>query len=254
MVGFSRPGGGSAKGGTSVYTSLRAYFAWYADPLWGSASHTALQVRGASSSSSRARHDTPRLSRLIVMYRATGQLPVTEATTSPQIRKASSTCDAETTSGGTIRTTFEYAPQVSSSKPLFDAACCTAAAVAVSGRPSAVVNSVPTKSPSPRTSPIDGVLSATSRAPSISCRPRSAAFSTRPSSWMTSSVASAAAHETALPPYVPPCEPGHAFAISSSEAAMADNGNPLARPFAVVTMSGLTPKWSCPQNLPVRPN
>ena len=80
-----------------------------------------------------------------------------------------------------------------------------------------------------------------------------AAFSTRPSDCTTSSVASAAAHATALPPYVPPCEPGHAFAISAVGAAIADSGNPLARPFAVITTSGRTSKWSWPQNRPVRP-
>src|SRR4051812_3345835 len=181
------------------------------------------------------------------------QLPVTDATTSPQMRSASSTCSALTTSGGTMRTTFMYGPQVSSSRPFLAAVCCAAAAVAASGSPSAVVNSEPTSSPSPRTSPIAGVLSAITRAPSNSWRPRSAAFSTRFSCWMTSSVAIAAAHETALPPYVPPCDPGNAFAISSCEAAIPDSGKPLARPFAMSTMSGETSKWSCPQNLPVRP-
>src|SRR4051794_1622266 len=181
------------------------------------------------------------------------QLPVTDATTSPQMRSASSTCSAVTTSGGTMRTTFMYGPQVSSSRPFFDAVCWAAAAVAASGSPSAVVNSEPTSSPSPRTSPIAGVLSAINRAPSSSWRPRSAAFSTRFSRWMTSRVAIAAAHETALPPYVPPCEPGNALAISSSEAAMPDSGKPLARPFAVTRMSGVTPKWSWPQKRPVRP-
>lgn len=46
----------------------------------------------------------------------------TPATTSPQIRSASSTCSESTISGGTIRTTFMYAPQVSRSNPLEDAA------------------------------------------------------------------------------------------------------------------------------------
>ncbi len=72
---------------------------------------------------------------------------------------------------------------------------------------------------------------------------------------MTSSVARAAAHATALPPYVPPCDPGLALAIRAAGAAIAESGKPLARPLAVVTMSGTRPSlywWA--QNFPVRPN
>jgi hypothetical protein len=55
----------------------------------------------------------------------------------------------------------------------------------VSGLPSGPVNSEPTSRPRPRTSPITGVFSPMCRAPSSSWRPRAAAFSTSPSSWIS---------------------------------------------------------------------
>ena len=67
-------------------------------------------------------------------------------------------------------------------------------------------------------------------------------------------VASAAAQATALAPYVPPWEPGQALAMRASGAAMAESGNPEAMPLAVMRMSASTPKWSPPQNFPVRPH
>ena len=90
------------------------------------------------------------------------------------------------------------APQVSISSPLSAAACWAAAARAVSGLPSAVVNSDPTINPRPRTSPTASV--ARSRAPESSWLPRSAALATNPSSSITLIVASAAAQETAFAP------------------------------------------------------
>src|SRR5699024_8829597 len=124
--------------------------------------------------------------------------PHTSANVSDQMFRPSSTSSAVITSGGIIRTVFMYAPQVSISSPFCAASFCAAEARWGSGLPSAVVNSEPTIRPRPRTSPIPAT--ARSRAPESSCSPRSAAFSTRCSSAITSKVALAAAHATALPP------------------------------------------------------
>src|SRR5699024_5028117 len=71
----------------------------------------------------------------------------TSASTSDQMPRPSSISAAVTTNGGIIRTVFMYAPQVSISRPLAAAACWAAAARALSGRPSGVVNSEPTSRP-----------------------------------------------------------------------------------------------------------
>ena len=65
-------------------------------------------------------------------------------------------------------------------------------------------------------------------------------------------VASAAATATGLPPKVEACAPG-AQSMMSARAIIALNGSPLAMPFAVVKMSGATPKCSAAHILPVRP-
>ena len=57
---------------------------------------------------------------------------------------------------------------------------------------------------------------------------------------MTSSVAFAAAHDTTLPPYVPPWLPGFQRVISSCRARIPDSGRPEAMPFAMTRMSGST--------------
>ncbi len=58
---------------------------------------------------------------------------------------------------------------------------------------------------------------------------------------MTSSVASAAAHETGLPPNVERCSPGWKESAISGRAMNPPSGNPLAMPLAMVMMSGSTP-------------
>ena len=61
---------------------------------------------------------------------------------------------------------------------------------------------------------------------------------------MTSSVASAAAHATTLPPYVPPCAPGAQRASVARGARTPDSGSPDAMPLAITMMSGVTPQCS----------
>ena len=79
-------------------------------------------------------------------------------------------------------------------------ACCTARAVAASGLPSAPVNSIPSMSPLPRTSPMTPWSVRIFSRPAVSCTPRWREFSTSYSSSKTSRVAQAAAAATALPP------------------------------------------------------
>jgi len=65
-------------------------------------------------------------------------------------------------------------------------------------------------------------------------------------------VASAAAHDTGLPPNVEPWDPNSQF-MRSSRAIIAPSGMPLAIPLPESTMSGSTPKCSIAHILPVRP-
>ena len=71
---------------------------------------------------------------------------------------------------------------------------------------------------------------------------------------MTSRVAFAAAHETTLPPYVPPWVPGFHAAMSSARARIPDSGSPDAMPLAMTRMSGSTSQWRTANISPVRPN
>ncbi len=77
------------------------------------------------------------------------------------------------------------------------------------------------------------------------------AFCMRPFS-TRSSVTSAAAQHTGLPPKVEPCAPLSHF-MMLSRAMIAPSGMPLASPFAVSRMSGSTPSHSHANILPVRP-
>ena len=65
-------------------------------------------------------------------------------------------------------------------------------------------------------------------------------------------MASAAAHDTGLPPYVDPCVPT-VHVIFESLAIMAPSGIPLAMPLPASKMSGSTPKCSTAHIVPVRP-
>jgi len=69
-----------------------------------------------------------------------------------------------------------------------------------------------------------------------------------------SSAASAAAHARGLPAYVPPSPPGPGASMISARPTTAESGNPAARLFAIVMMSGSTPECSMANIFPVRPN
>ena len=77
-------------------------------------------------------------------------------------------------------------------------------------------------------------------------------FSPKPSSTRVVSVAYAAAMARLLPPNVDPWSPGEKAAATSERAAQAPMGKPEAMPFAMVTISGMTPKFWNPNGSPVR--
>ena len=110
---------------------------------------------------------------------------------------------------------------------------------------------MPIISPLPRTSPISGCLSCSSRSPAIRCAPTAAALATS-ESCSSSIVASAAAHDTGLPPNVLACAPG-GHAITSALAQVTPSGRPEAMPLAMVTTSAFRPKCSDANIFPVRP-
>ena len=114
-------------------------------------------------------------------------------------------------------------------------------------------NSTPTIRPGPRTSPIRSSSAMIRPRPAVSSTPRAAAFSTRPSSRIVRSTASAAAQATGLPPYVEPWAPRPQRVCSSREVTIADSGNPLATAFAMHTTSGTIPACSNAHIRPVRP-
>mmetsp|Transcript_14593 Transcript_14593/g.25461 ORF Transcript_14593/g.25461 Transcript_14593/m.25461 type:complete len:245 (+) Transcript_14593:230-964(+) len=132
-----------------------------------------------------------------------------------------------------------------------DAKCATAVRLL----PSKAPNSIPTMRPRPRTSMMLGCREAMSTRPFMSCTPRADAFSRMPSSLMTSMVATAAAHTTALAPYVPPMLPGTSLSKRCSLVANPARGYPLAMPLAKMRMSGcMAPSSNCskPHQVPVR--
>ena len=66
-------------------------------------------------------------------------------------------------------------------------------------------------------------------------------------------VASAAAHDTGLPPNVLACDPGGHAPIRVDGAVVTPSGSPDAIPFAIVMMSGATRACSIANIFPVRP-
>ncbi len=110
---------------------------------------------------------------------------------------------------------------------------------------------MPIMSPRPRTSPTFLNRLGQSRSRSRMWPPTSAAFAINSLS-RSSMVASAAATATGFPPKVDACEPG-GQSMMSARAIMALSGSPLAMPFALVKISGATPKCSADHILPVRP-
>ena len=69
-----------------------------------------------------------------------------------------------------------------------------------------------------------------------------------------STAASAAAHATGFPPYVPPMPPRCAESMISARPVTALIGMPAPSDFAVVSRSGTTPECSIAKSRPVRPN
>ena len=116
-------------------------------------------------------------------------------------------------------------------------------------------SSIPTKSPSPRTSPMMACFSINLRKPSIKCVPTWRALACNCSSAMTSRTAIPIAHETGLPPKVLKYSmPLLNEAAISGVVTTAANGWPLPIGLPIVTMSGTTSCVSKPQKcVPMRP-
>ena len=77
----------------------------------------------------------------------------------------------------------------------------------------------------------------------------------RPSSSIALRTALPPAEHTGFPPKVLKCSRCDMVLAISSVVTTAASGSPLPIPFAIVTISGITPWFSNPQNLvPVRPN
>ncbi len=102
-------------------------------------------------------------------------------------------------------------------------------------------NSMATIAPRPRTSPIIATSCCSERRKGNMVSPSSRARETRFFSRSVLMVASAATAATGLPPYVPPSPPSWTAFISSARPVTPARGIPPARPFAVATMSGMTP-------------
>src|SRR6266851_5719820 len=141
------------------------------------------------------------------------------------------------------------------SKPFCRARSITC--VAASGAGSLVLrsftNSSACISPMPRTSPMSECLACNSSNLPRKYFPTTSAFSSKFSSSINSIVALAATLVTGLPPNVAMFAPWKLPAISGV-VTVRPTGAPLAIPFALVIMSGITSQFSMPNHfLPVRP-
>src|ERR1043166_4264350 len=155
------------------------------------------------------------------------------------IRSAVSTSASSTTSGGASRSALFPAP--SSSRPLRNARSTSACGTSGAGSrvPRSFTNSMPIMRPRPRTSPIEPYFSCSRLAPASNRSP-SRGTRGRSSCSTTSSVASAAAQHTGLPPKVLPCAPGCHFMIDSL-AMFAPIGMPLPPALGAEQDVGLDP-------------
>src|SRR2546426_4272662 len=115
-----------------------------------------------------------------------------------------------------------------------------------------VTNSVACIMPRPRRSPMNSYRSAISSSRRARWSPTFALRATRPSSSITSSVASDAAHATGFPPKVFECFPLSLKSISAGYTA-APIGSPPPRDLAIVKMSGTASECSIAHIFPVRP-
>mmetsp|Transcript_17569 Transcript_17569/g.68145 ORF Transcript_17569/g.68145 Transcript_17569/m.68145 type:complete len:248 (+) Transcript_17569:60-803(+) len=163
-----------------------------------------------------------------------------------------STSSSLTVSGG-MKRMVSNAPVGMSKRPSLTASSLTLAATP----PPGALNSTAFMRPRPRTSLITfGRCACMASSRPRSCLPRACEFSSRPSSLITSIVATAAAQDTGLPPYVPPIDDLGALTITSRLQATALRGMPEAMPLARSMMSGASSrlrKCSTAKNLPVLP-
>mmetsp|Transcript_43670 Transcript_43670/g.72567 ORF Transcript_43670/g.72567 Transcript_43670/m.72567 type:complete len:293 (+) Transcript_43670:131-1009(+) len=178
---------------------------------------------------------------------------VASSSASVKRSRARAMSSADTMSGGTNRTT--RAPAGTSNKPRLMACPTIAAAV---GTPSLSASSIPVMSPQPRTSlTIPGCLVAMSCSPARNSSPRLATWSNianDPSEPSTScATARPAAHANGLPPKVLAWSPGPKTVAATPRVSMQPMGTPPPSALADVKISGVTPRFSCPHNLPVRP-
>src|SRR5215469_18045623 len=152
------------------------------------------------------------------------------ASTSSSMRSAIAASSSSTTSGGARRIVLW--PQLRSSKPLRKAASSISCTMWCSGFfvCRSATNSMPIMSPRPRTSPMMSCFFASERKPSSKTLPTRVAFCMSPFS-MRSSVASAAAQATGLPPNVLPWLPWP-HDMTDSFAMIAPIGSPEPSPFA----------------------
>ncbi len=98
---------------------------------------------------------------------------------------------------------------------------------------------------------MSGCLPSSALSAAIKWAPTSAAFAIS-RSLSSLIVATAAAHDTGLPPNVLACAPG-GHVMMSARAAATPSGIPDAMPFAMAIMSGRTPVCSIANILPLRP-
>src|SRR5829696_5933819 len=156
-------------------------------------------------------------------------LELVHISTSSSSSRPASTSSPLIVNGGVSRRT------VSPAEPTSNPAASAAATTGAAGRSS----SAPSMSPQPRTPTTPG--SAASPLASLSPLARTDPSS---SSSSVSTTATAAAHETGLPPKVLPWSPGSKPSGASSRTSSAPIGRPLARPFASVTACGATSSCS----------
>ena len=173
----------------------------------------------------------------------------TSVSASSKILTAMSACSRVSTSGGENRTAFLPAP--SSSSPRANAALTTASRSSVGALLRLPIAHELDADHQPAAAHVaDQRMLVHQRLrgrPSDARRRRRRSRSSR--SFSSSIVASAAAHDTGLPPNVLACAPG-GHAISPRAPTATPSGMPDAMPFAIAIMSGSTPRVLDREHLP----
>mmetsp|Transcript_10495 Transcript_10495/g.32605 ORF Transcript_10495/g.32605 Transcript_10495/m.32605 type:complete len:232 (-) Transcript_10495:801-1496(-) len=158
--------------------------------------------------------------------------------------------------GGLIRITLLCWPPLPTSRPYERQRSMTSAVSSAAGSRvrRSRTSSMPTKRPTPRTSPMIWCLRLSSSSLGMRRRLISRALRCRPSASMMSSTAVPAAHATGFPPLVLKyCTPSKASAISRRHTT-APSGKPLPMGLPSTRMSGTTPCASKAQKcVPQRP-